>query len=325
MPVALWHSNKAVAASSKITPSAHDYSAADAVLEALKNRRIGLIGEHPAGFETCRFDGAALNTLTGIKVEPIALSTLFERSSSVTNEATLERRKDVETLKWIDGVDQAQLNRSLTLFEGLKSLKTEKDLSAFAVRCWPEMFTEYGCAICGPMGMMNSASVPAACEADVYGAVTALMLQEIAGKPSWLVDVVDMDKTDGTAVFWHCGSAPSSMRDPDYAAEAQIHSNRKMPLLYQFPLKPGRITIARLSQANNSPHLLVTSGEVVQAPLSFTGTSAVVRLDTPVGEAMQGLIGGGYEHHVAMVYGDHVSAMTALGEKLGIPVCGLVD
>ena len=325
MPVALWHSNKAVAASSKITPSAHDYSAADAVLEALKNRRIGLIGEHPAGFETCRFDGAALNTLTGIKVEPIALSTLFERSSSVTNEATLERRKEVETLKGIDGVDQAQLNRSLTLFEGLKSLKTEKDLSAFAVRCWPEMFTEYGCAICGPMGMMNSASVPAACEADVYGAVTALMLQEIAGKPSWLVDVVDMDKTDGTAVFWHCGSAPSSMRDPDYAAEAQIHSNRKMPLLYQFPLKPGRITIARLSQANNNPHLLVTSGEVVQAPLSFTGTSAVVRLDTPVGEAMQGLIGGGYEHHVAMVYGDHVSAMTALGEKLGIPVCGLAD
>ncbi len=76
------------------------------------------------------------------------------------------------------------------------------------------MFTEYGCAICGPMGMMNQAGTPAACEADVYGAVTALMLQEIAGEPSWLVDIVDMDAQENTSVFWHCGSAPEAMRDP---------------------------------------------------------------------------------------------------------------
>jgi L-fucose isomerase-like protein len=226
----------------------------------------------------------------------------------------------LEDLKGIDGVDQSQLAKSLTLFEGLSSLKTEKGLSAFAVRCWPEMFTEYGCAICGPMGMMNGAGIPAACEADVYGAVTALMLQEIADAPSWLVDIVDMDRADNTAVFWHCGSAPLSMRDPEYDAEAQIHSNRKMPLLYQFPLKPGRITFARLSQANNAPHILVGGGEVVRRPISFTGTSGVVKMDVAAGNGLDGLIGGAYEHHVAMIYGDHTGAVSALGEALGLPV-----
>jgi L-fucose isomerase-like protein len=146
------------------------------------------------------------------------------------------------------------------------------------------------------------------------------MMQEIAGEPSWLVDIVDMDASDNTSVFWHCGSAPLSMRDPAYKAEAQIHSNRKIPLLYQFPLKPGRITIARLSQANNDPHLMVAGGEVIRREISFTGTSGVVRLDTPAGEAMNGLIGGAYEHHVAMVYGDHTGAMVALGAALGLPV-----
>ena len=170
---------------------------------------------------------------------------------------------------------------------------------------------------------MNGSGVPAACEADVYGAVTALMMQEIAGEPSWLVDIVDVDAADDTAVFWHCGSAPLSMRDPAYAAEAQIHSNRKMPLLYQFPLKPGRITIARLSQANNEPHLMIAAGEVVQRPLSFTGTSGVVRLDASAALACDGLIGGSYEHHVAMVYGDHLEAMAALGAALGMPVRAL--
>jgi L-fucose isomerase-like protein len=154
----------------------------------------------------------------------------------------------------------------------------------------------------------------------MLGAVTALMLQEVADAPSWLVDIVDMDASDSTTVFWHCGSAPEQMRDPDHPAEAQIHSNRRMPLLYQFPLKPGRITIARLSQANNEPHLLVSGGEIVRRPISFTGTSGVVRLDAPLERALHGLIGGGYEHHVAMVYGDHAGAMTALGRKLGLPV-----
>ncbi len=230
------------------------------------------------------------------------------------------RRGAVAGLKGIGEVDQAQLAKSLSLFEGLASLKDEKGLSAFAVRCWPEMFTEYGCAICGPMGMMNQAGTPAACEADVYGAVTALMLQEIAGEPSWLVDIVDMDAQENTSVFWHCGSAPEAMRDPATPAEAQIHSNRRMPLLYQFPLKPGRITIARLSQANNRPHLMVAGGEVLQAPISFTGTSGVVRFDAPAERALQGLIGQGYEHHVAMVYGDHLGAVAALGQALGLPV-----
>jgi L-fucose isomerase-like protein len=289
---------------------------AAAVIEGLKGRRLGLLGEHPAGFDTCRFDDAALGSLAGITVDRIALGDLFRSSAS----ATAAPNATVAGLKGIGEVDQEQLRKSLTLFEGLASLKDERGLSAFAVRCWPEMFTEYGCAICGPMGMMNQTGTPAACEADVYGAVTALMLQEIAGEPSWLVDIVDMDAQENTTVFWHCGSAPEAMRDPAHPAEAQIHSNRRMPLLFQFPLKPGRITIARLSQANDRPHLMVASGEVLQAPMSFTGTSGVVRFDAPTERALAGLIGAGYEHHVAMVYGDHLGAVAALGQGLGLPV-----
>jgi len=293
-----------------------DKARAATVIAGLKGRRLGLIGEHPAGFDTCRFDEDSLRELAGIGVDRIALGDLFGRAS----DATPSSDPSIGALKGIESVDQDQLAKSLSLFQGLASLKDEKGLSAFAVRCWPEMFTEYCCAICAPMGMMSEAGAPAACEADVYGAVTALMLQEIAGEPSWLVDIVDMDARENTSVFWHCGSAPPSMRDPDCPAEAQIHSNRRMPLLLQFPLKPGRITLARLSQANDDPHLMVAGGEVLQAPISFTGTSGVVRLDAPAERALHGLIGRGYEHHVAMVYGDHIGAVAALGHGLGLPV-----
>jgi L-fucose isomerase-like protein len=123
--------------------------------------------------------------------------------------------------------------------------------------------------------------------------------------------------------LWHCGSAPLAMCDPAFKPEAQIHSNRKMPLLAQFPLKPGRITIGRISQAKNETKLIVAGGEVVRAPISFTGTSAVVRFDGGTEAAMRGLLEHALEHHVGIVYGDHRGALRAAGQHLKLPVVEL--
>jgi L-fucose isomerase-like protein len=173
------------------------------------------------------------------------------------------------------------------------------------------------------MGLMNQAKVPCACEADMYGALTALALQEIAGEPSFLVDIVDMDAASDTGVLWHCGLAPISMADPATPPAAQIHSNRKMPLLQEFALKPGRVTAARFSQAKNETKLIVAGGEMVSAPKSFTGTSGVIRFDRPAGEVAAAMMDMALEHHVAIVYGDVRGPLRALGEAMGLAVVEL--
>ncbi|NIX18424.1 MAG: hypothetical protein GWN07_00595, partial [Actinobacteria bacterium] len=53
--------------------------------------------------------------------------------------------------------------------------------------------------------------IPATCEADVFGALTALLLQEVYGGAVLVADLVDVDRDDGTAAFWHCGIGPRSM------------------------------------------------------------------------------------------------------------------
>ena len=58
--------------------------------------------------------------------------------------------------------------------------------------------------------------------------------------PSLLVDIVDVDKSDNSLVFWHCGLAPISMAK-EGTARSGIHSNRKKPLLHDFSLKEGEI------------------------------------------------------------------------------------
>jgi L-fucose isomerase-like protein len=297
---------------------------AEALEAAVAGARIGLVGTHPAGFETCRFEPGDLKKLANSKVEAIALPTLFERAMAIDAKrtaATLAKAR--KTYAGIDDVDADQLDKSLRLHAALDDLKADHKLDAFAVRCWPETFTEYGCAICGPMGMMAEAGTPCACEADTLGALSTLLVSKAAGKPGWLVDIVDMDAKSDTGVFWHCGSAPLSMRDPKVEAAAQIHSNRKMPLLAEFTLKPGRITIARITQARNKLALVLGRGEVVSAPMAFTGTSATVRFDGGADQARRVLIGEMLEHHVAMVHGDHRATLEAWAARKGLPVLDL--
>jgi L-fucose isomerase-like protein len=294
------------------------------VLDRIAGRRIGLIGEHPAGFDTCRYDVDWMQSALNVAVAPIGLPDLFATAQAVPAASIDTTRGEIgRTLQGLDEVDRSQLDKSVALLHALEQLKDGRNVDAFAVRCWPEMFTEYGCAICGPMGIMTQAGTPCACEADVYGALTALLMQEVAGAPAWLVDVVDMDEASDTGVLWHCGSAPMEMADPADTPRAQIHSNRRMPLLQEFTLKPGRVTIARLSQARNEVRLVLAAGEMIRAPMSFTGTSGVVRFDRQVGEVTTAMLDMGLEHHVAIVYGEHRAPLRAIAGRLGLPVTEL--
>lgn len=301
-----------------------DRRVAEGVLARLEGLRIGLVGEHPAGFDTCRFDEGELKRLAGIEVERVALPDLFARARSVPAEQVAATKAAVgETIAGLGEVDQPQLDRSLSVFHALDGLARDEGYAALAVRCWPEMFTDYGCAACGPMGLMNQAKVPCACEADMYGSLTALALQELAGEPAFLADIVDMDAASDTGVLWHCGLAPLSMADPETPPQAQIHSNRRMPLLQEFALRPGRVTVARISQARNAAKLVVAGGTMIRAPKSFTGTSGVIRFDRPAGEVAAAMMDMALEHHVALVYGDVRGPLRALGRAMGLDVVEL--
>ncbi|MFN3765141.1 MAG: L-fucose/L-arabinose isomerase family protein [Aliihoeflea sp.] len=294
---------------------------ARALLARIAGSRIGRIGERPDGFFTCDYDSERLESLAGVSVEPIALDALFDAARNADAGAVGEARAEAAaTLGDLDTVDQDQLDRSLRLRAALEDVRSKGGYSAFAVRCWPEMFTQYGGAVCGPVGMMGERRVPCACEADVHGALTNLFLQEMTGDAAFLVDLVDLDAEDGTAVVWHCGQAPVSMRDETVIAKAALHSNRKMPLLFEFPLKPGRVTFARISQARGHPTMVIAGGQMLRRPLAFSGTAGVLAFDAAIETVAETIIGAGLEHHLSLVYGDHRPALRALAAEMGLPV-----
>ena len=301
-----------------------DPEAGKALLAGLRGKTIARIGAHPDGFDTCAYDSERLSVLTGLQVAGFGLAELFSRARSAPDAAARALRAEAaESLSDLDKVDQAELDRSLRLKLALDGMKADGNFSAFAIRCWPETFTEYGGAVCGPASMMGEARVPCACEADVYGAATQLLLQAASDQPVFLVDLVDLDEADNTGVVWHCGQAPVSMADPDAVARATIHTNRKMPLLFEFPLKPGPVTFVRLSQARGMQSLVIARGEMLKRGMAFTGTSGVVRFERPAGNILARVIDSGLEHHMALAYGDHVATLESFAAAAGLPVVHL--
>lgn len=299
----------------------HASEEGERIAQEVKGKRIARIGEHPVGFDTCAYDAPNLKALAGIEVDALSLDTLFEAARAAPHETAETLRAEVaKQVSGLDEVDQAELDRSLRLKSALDSLKANGGYDAFAIRCWPETFTEYGGAVCGPASMMGEGRVPCACEADVYGALTQLILMQAADAPVFLTDLVDMDASDNTGVVWHCGQAPLSMRDPEGPSEATIHTNRKQPLLYQFTLKPGPVTLMRISQAHNTPQMILSYGEMLRRPMAFTGTSGVVRFERDAKTVLDEIIASGLEHHMALAYGDHRAALRGVAGALGLPL-----
>jgi L-fucose isomerase-like protein len=149
------------------------------------------------------------------------------------------------------------------------------------------------------------------------------MLQWLADGPAFVADLVDLDPNDQTGVFWHCGMAPISMANPRVPARATIHTNRRKPLLNEFPLRPGRVTIARLSQSRNASRLTIGGGEMLDAALPYAGTGGVIRFDRPVEAVMETIMTEGHEHHYGLVYGDVRPQLRALAAELQLPVIEL--
>jgi len=294
-------------------------------INVLQQAKLGRVGENPDGFETCLLNPDAIKEKFGIDIVQLELNDdIFPQVKSVDPKKVSAIYSQLnERVEGLNELEKGATRRSLGVYATLKEIAEQKNLGGFSVRCWPEFFTELGCAACGAMSMLSDEMTPCSCEADVNGTITQMILQSMSGEPAFGTDLVSIDVERDAVVVWHCGLAPLSMADPEQPAGVTIHSNRKLPLLFEFTLKSGRVTIARVTESSGEYRLVVGSGEVVRAPKSFSGTSGLIRFDSPASDVLDVILSEGLEHHISVTYGDHVSTLLAFADMLDLPVLQL--
>lgn len=291
----------------------------------LKTARLGRVGENPDGFETCQVDPAKLAQRFGLEIVQLDLQTdIFEKVRALTPASTQPIADQLaQRVKGLDDMQADAVHGTLGTYQTLKDFASHATLQGFAVRCWPEFFTELGCAACGAMSMLSDELIPCSCEADVNGTITQLILQSISAEQAFGTDMVSIDEDQDAMVLWHCGLAPLSMADPQAEKRVTIHSNRQLPLLMEFPLKPGKVTIARLSEASGDYVLAIGTGEIIRAPQSFSGTSGLLKFDKPSKDVLDIILGTGLEHHLSLTYGEYIDELIAFAKMLNLPVIPL--
>jgi L-fucose isomerase-like protein len=297
---------------------------AAAIVRRLRQSKMLVVGDHPTGFDACNYDTAQVKARFGIDVATQPVSDFIEQvkqlPDAVADEPYARRAKDFSNLA---DMDQEATRKTLKVYSALRERATKEGLAAIAVRCWPEFFTQYGCAACGAIALLNEDHCPGGCEADVFGIISSVLLQWSSQQGVFNTDLVDIDPVSDTVVFWHCGQAPLEMADPDVAPQATIHSNRKLPLLSEFPLKPGRITLCRITQGTGRLRMMLGGGEMVKAPLAYSGTSGVARLDVAADIYRQRLLDEGMEHHTSLAYGEHRPLLRQVARYLDLEVVEL--
>jgi L-fucose isomerase-like protein len=292
----------------------------------LKGKKIGAVGDAPIGFTPCVFDGQQLNEYFGLDVRQITITDAFGRIAEVKEEAReLAYANAVAAQPSLSSVNVDEAKKVYGVEVALDTWREEESLDAIAIRCWPEFPTDMGACICSSLGRLSDLGTVTTCERDVLGAVTMMVCESLGSDENYLVDIVDLDADKGLVRLWHCGSAATKLAADPQNATQTTHCNRKLGVAGNFPLKTGPVTLFRIDRdvdPSNSTGLrmVVSRGESIPAPNHFQGNTATVITQPDAAALVNGIVTGGYPHHLVISWIDVRPGIRQMAKMLGIPL-----
>ncbi len=290
----------------------------------MRGLKLAAVGHTPQGFGFGRALDGELMERFGVELEAIEARELIERAKSFSDE---------DCAPWLEktagatcGLENTPLRNRLDharLYKAYSDYVRERGIGALASRCWPDFFTAYGTPVCAVLSLLNDDGVAAACEADVYGALSMWVGMRLSGQPVFFGDPVSLNEEESSLTFWHCGAAACSLARKDTGAEIGVHPNRKIGPAMNFGCEAfPEATIFRIGrEPDGSFRFFIAEGEALDKPRQFTGTSLVIRTDAESRRLVEESVLAGFEPHFAVMKGRAGKTLEALAGMLGAQVC----
>ena len=296
-------------------------------LALLRDFRIGSIGGRVPGFFTSDYDEMLLRNKIGPEVIPLTALEAVTLAKNMRQDKIDEAKKILlndAVLHASDAPAGPQFEKSAALFAAIREMMDKNMLGAVTLRCWPEVIADemFGITLCSTIGHLNNHGSLAVCEGDVYAAVMLTALRELSGENPFFCDLIKLD--GDFAVAWHCGAAPCSLCKagfkPEIRRSSTVGGGGVKGCVCEFPLKPGRVTFARLGETRDGStfRLLVATGEGLDTDLFVRGNPLKVKFDAGCDALRSELLNNGWEHHFSMTYGDLTEELLALGRAWNI-------
>ncbi len=291
-------------------------------ISQFKGARFLQIGTRPTGFESQFFSEEKMQRDYGQMLIPINQDDEFEYIDAISPDDP-EVLKLVEEIRAEAGIVTEELPDSLVnqarLELALTKLYKEHQASAMAVTCWERLQKTYHIAACSTFARLNNKGIVTACEVDVLGGVTMMIMNACAmgDTPSDFIDWTDLHPTEKNVwLAWHCGNAACQLCDS--SSQMQLRQNERLAVwgptchgALEFKMKNGPVTCARMVEYNNEYSMFYGTGEVVDIPPMSRGAYAWVKVND-IGDWEDKMIETGIVHHGVLIHDPKVADALAM-------------
>lgn len=231
--------------------------------QALRGRRVCMIGGRVMGMYTTMADIVQLKQVFGVEVEHMDAVRLYIEAQHAPDDEVSKTREWIEKNLGEIKAPPDVLEKSIRLYIAMRDALREDGYTIAAVKCQDEMINRYASS-CLAVSLLNDQGVTASCETDLYAALTMNILSSLSGGPALFGDVNHLDLEKGILRVVNCGSMPTCMAarrgevdlGPQYEYMGKAGGATTVLVVKESP-----VTIARLSRVGGRFVLLAAEGE----------------------------------------------------------------
>jgi L-fucose isomerase-like protein len=312
----------------------------------VRNLKIISFGPRPFDFLTCHAPIQPLYDL-GVEVMENSELDLYDLVQAEKGNADVKRIAGEIAKELGQGNTYPELNEKLAQYESALEKYMQANLgasqyAAFANKCWPAFEKYFGHVPCYLNSRLAERGIPAACEADIYGALSEYMCICASEMPPGILDINNSVPKDMYAVckeaignyvlsdLWmgfHCGNTPSGcLMQPSMQYQLIMHRLMEPgsdPNITRGTLegriKAGPISIFRIQSTPESRiQAYMANGEVLDInPRSF-GSIGVFAVEEMGRFYRHVLIEKRFPHHTAIAFKHAGKTLFAACGMLGV-------
>lgn len=286
-----------------------------AVVKAFRGLRVGQISVRPRTFLTVKVNENELLEKYGIEIVTIDYTEMSMTVSSILENGSEKMEQIYERLKAthdVSAMQDEQLRRIAAMETAFLELGQKYGCTCFASECWRTFSVPFGIMPCSGFGDLNDEGLFVACECDILGAVSSVMMSAATlGKdPAILMDLtIRHPENENAELLWHCGQCPTSM----------CAVTEKPPLrdfLTHSRLKDGDVTVCRFGGSHGNYRLFIGEGHTTDGPTTNGNYLWLETNNWPAWERR--LVRGPYIHHITAAYGKYAAVLEEACQYLGI-------
>jgi L-fucose isomerase-like protein len=301
------------------------------VILGLKALKIITFGPRPYDFLACNAPIKPLYDL-GVEIQENSELDMFASFNAHNGDSRIktvmaDMANELGSGNKMPGILPKLAQFELTLLDWAEKNLGASKYVAFANKCWPAFQTQFGFVPCYVNSRLVSRLIPAACEVDIYGALSEYIIGCAMEEPATLLDInntVPRDmydkeikgksgyKSGDVFMGFHCGNTPACrLRNPEMKYQLIMHRliepDREPDVsrgTLEGDLRAGAITFFRLQgTADAKLRSYIAHGEVLNVPTRSFGGIGIFAIPEMARFYRNVLIEKRYPHHGGVAFG----------------------